>query len=82
MKHEETPEEFAARLDLMLREECEAKRPGDELNYVLFVVEPPGEKKNVEGRITYASNVERKAVLMFLEEFIERNKPARGRGNG
>jgi hypothetical protein len=63
----------------MLREECEAKRPGDELNYVLFVVEPPGEKKNVEGRITYASNVERKAVLMFLEEFIERNKPARGR---
>jgi hypothetical protein len=79
MKHEETPEEFAARLNLTLREECEAKRPGDELNYVLFVVEPPGEKKNVEGRITYASNADRSAVLMFLEEFIERNKPARGR---
>ena len=76
MNEQETPQEFAARMAEVLKKEGEDERPVDEaLAFVLFIAEPG----NLEGRITYASNVPRKPALDFLKEFIERNKPARKR---
>ena len=76
-KAEETPEEFAARMNLFLQSECMHKRPEEEaLGFCVLIWEPD----NTEGAITYASNYPRASILQFMEEFIERNKPARGRG--
>lgn len=74
-KRKETPQEFAAKVHQFLRDECEFKRPPDApLAYICFIAEPG----NKEGAITYASNVPRSAVIEFIKEWLERNKPARG----
>ena len=73
----ETPEEFAVRVNSFLHNECEVKRPeGEELGYCALIWKP----KVIKGDVTIATNSQRKHILQFMEEFIERNKPARGRG--
>lgn len=79
MKEKETPQEQAARLNAWLKQECEENMPeGEERVYMLMICEQ--QKNNKSGEIIYCSNVPRKAMLDWMEEFMMRNRPARGKG--
>lgn len=77
----ETPQEQAARIGEFLKQECELEADGnlrkqkDRRGFMLLIWEP----ENMKGEITYIANFPREVILQFMAEFIERNKPARGK---